>query len=448
MLNHKLVALVALAGACDAPTGPRLLASNAQVAAVSSDDKYLAMLEQPTLSGSLWSGTLSVQPLPSGKPIVLDDSASRAQFSETGDVLVYGTAAPDGASSFLPRLWRPEFSWGVKVSDDLFTNIVVSRDGSALLLFDGQRLFAVRTDDCDKFGCMPVLLGNSVSYLVLARNGRYAVFALNDTPGTVEVRLYDFGAGQQRVVGGTSLALRQPADLSDDATRVLYTDGASVHVVTTDGGTELPWAQPPAKVSVQVVTFADAQTVLAIVVDATGTARLMRLTADSAQALGTAHDCAAVAGNTRVAFVAQNGFPGAGPSDLELMDLSSGTVTQMGAQVPRYPTISDDSKWAWFRDRYDQQTGTGTLTMIDLSTASATAVEFLPADTAVFVPGKSELYYLGGSGTTLERWRPGAARVDTVEPEVGNFAVSATGLYYTHTPDQATPQVYAWSLPR
>ncbi len=425
----SLAALAWVAACGGRSTSPgTTLVTDAVLAEVSADQRYIAYYKQPRgLANGPYSGSLEVMPLPSGAAISLGEGAFDANFSGSARALYFfqrptfnaATSSYAGALS----IWTPALTAPVSLSSGYVPVSSTTPDHSTTLYFDVPGLAAgtagaaklVRTAECAGTTCPVTTLAEGVVVLGtrMSGDGSYAAYDMQTTNGDGQyaVSLVSVANGtttQVATIAGMPSQVNgfRLSDLSIDgsllATLTQGSGGApSIQVISTATGAPVPWAAPPPGTTCTKVLFSDASTLFVGALDAQGNPLVFRTTATEAAPFVQATQFFLThgpSGAERYFFFSTT--PGAvfgsgSPYDLQMIDLSGSPSPIPLAQSTRSaPALSGDLSMVWFVDQYDAATGLGALKTASLPSGQVSAVASpVYGGSANFGAGKDDLFY-------------------------------------------------------
>ncbi len=424
-LLAPLVSLLVIAG-CSSSGPKRLVGPDAVLAAVSIDQKWVAVLTGTTrlLTGA-HIGTLEVVPTSGAPPTILDAHSSGGVFNRgtalwfLGGVTVVSEGMPPSDHIYgALYVWTPTLAAPLKLADDV-REFYVSQDGSTCVFIDWAKqtidpantgtLATVHAPSCSAAGCDKIVLGENVTLAAtawrIANDGKHVIAtvrgAATTDPGKVLLVSDDSGQVQTLSMGiNPRSAMMTPAGDS-----VAWVEGQNeIPVGPSAGGA--PTVLTPTSPFVDAAQMIDATTFVVKTRElATGPAALARLSAAGTAPLPVQKPqqffvSQAVPGKTdryvffQLATIAANGEP-----DLWLLDMATpgAQPVLLGGAVDT-PIVgavafSDDGTMITFFDDFDPVTRRGDDYLVPLAAPTRSLVA-TSVHNAAFLPGTTRLLYI------------------------------------------------------
>jgi len=415
--------------------------------------------------------------------ITLGDGIPRSSFGERSENLLFTNGAipsvDDPTQQFgAINFWTPAMSAPVKLSSGLAINSSSPPARSFVILFDAPNpttslqsgdVLLVRASDCAGNACSPVTLASNVQVTAVgySLDGRFAGYiVVNGTGATAlhETWLVDVAAGSTRKIAASMQSASFSFSPSGDLIATTTQSGTSnrqVQVFSTTTTMTVPWAQQPMTTETVAVDLIDDEQLLArvrpISITDSSFDSLYLMSVTTATRLTQAPGVYSVdrrnASTARWLFVAETS------TRLLLYDLRdpSSLPAHLSTAFDAIPRMTQDGLAAAFIDDFDNSTGTGSLTLVELGTLSKTRVADNIAPRAYeFASGTNNLIWLDALDGTgmLREWKGGAA-IDVAGP-VFNFTsrsspptvffttISTTGPESLNV-DPGSPGI--WSIP-
>jgi hypothetical protein len=480
----------AVDGACyqngHSPPGaaPQLVAAGGSLASVAADESLVAYLTQTGKIGGVRTGALTVARLSSPTtPLFTDANAFSAYFSSVGaNTLFYfvnGMVTSDPGSTVAYgqlKVWLPGLAKPVQLSSGFAPGMASSPRGAFVIFHDTKtpstlasgNVVLARSSDCSGMACASTTLSSNVlvhdESFHVSNDDNYAAYAVKSggaTP-TYQVFLVNVPGKTQTLVATGSFA---PAiSFSPDGT-LLAVGMGSLQLFNTASAQTVAWAAIPTDtVRVYGLSFADSQTLIALLTQSAFGQHLFTITAGAATQLSTntvqhfelPHDTANTTATSR--YCVANTTMTNGVGDLQLYDLTARppTPTQLAtAASVDSVAISHDSSTLRFLDHYDPVSEHGDLTVVALASGGAPALVApnIGLD-APFFAGANELFYIDNSSPSqvLSQFKNGhslklASGVWHAIPR----STPAAMMYFSNTVADTVfglaPGVYAMPLP-
>jgi hypothetical protein len=483
------IALVVVAGC--SPSGPtRFVGGTAVLSAVSSDQKYVAILANPTrLSTGGHIGELEAVPTSGQVPTTLDKAAAAATYNR-GNALWYlgGVTVVDEGTPVVSHVygalyvWTPTLGLPIKIGDNV-RDFTVSQNGATAVFMDWTdrndaatntgtlgvvTLASCGQDQCEKFAVASNVTAAQTGWHV-SSDGQYVLAAVRGAAATDpgRVMLLEPGTGGMQTLS-TGVDPRSPM-LQPTGETAAWAEGANeIHVVGTATPTAAATVLTPSSPIVDSATMVDAATFVVKTREiAAGTPSLQRLTAAGAAMLtlsGKPVDyfvSQAVPGKTdSYLFYSTTTAAATGEHDLWLLDMATPAAqpvmlaTAVDNPIAGAVSFSDDGGMIGYFDNFDPATRRGDEYVVPLAMPTRTLVA-LGVHSAAFEPGTRRLLYVAapdpatGAGVLTMLPDPTAAS-EVQDVGVVNFVGTRMGpgrTWYTVQSGNSSDGVYYMPQP-
>lgn len=479
LLNRAFVvgaAALALV-ACNSSGPTRFVGGTAVLAAVSSDQKYVAILANPTrLATGAHVGQLEAVPTSGQLPTLLDAAGAGAVYNR-GNTLWYlgGVTTVDEGTPVSTHVygslyvWSPELVDPIKVGDNV-RELYVSQNGATVVFMEWNdrtiattntgTLVAVTVASCGNGQCEKIGIGSDLPLAQTAwrisNDGKYVLATVRQAAATDPGRvvLLQPGTGAMHVLS-TGVNPRSPM-LQPTGETAAWVEGANeVHVVTTAMPKDPATVLAPTSPIVDSAAMVDAGDYIIKTREiAAGTPSLQRLSAAGTTALmlsGRPADffvSQAVPGQTdKYVFYATTTSATNLDHDLWLLDMVTPgaqpvlLANAVDNSLATAVAFSDDGSMIEFFDNFDPVTRRGDEYLVPLAMPTRSLIA-LGVHNAAFIPGSTRLLYIAAPDATtgagvLTLLRSPTAPAEVQDPGIVNFVDTRQGPARTWYTQQA-----------